>query len=102
MIRLTESPRRWIGLSTDAKPIPGQAQNGGTDIVQAADVTVGTTFFETDTNRTATWNGASWVAAPVADDAMLQQLRTNGDELFRIRKLLEDANPNGLTSDDLI
>jgi hypothetical protein len=33
---------------------------------------------------------------------MLQQLRTNGDELFRIRRLLEVANPDGGTSDDLI
>lgn len=99
MIRLAPSPSRWIGLSTDVKPIAGQTSLTG-DVILAADVTVGSTFLETDTNAMSTWNGAAWIRQSIADDSLLQETRAIGVELFRIRRLLEEAN--GLTSDDLI
>jgi hypothetical protein len=99
MIRQAASPRRWIGLSIDAKPIPGAADLSGY-LYTADDVTPGSTFFETDTLLTATWNGAAWVAGTPANDAVLQQLRVNGDELLRIRRVLETVNE--LNSDDLL
>lgn len=99
MIRQAGSPRRWIGLSIDQKPVPGAADAAGS-VFAAEDVTPGSTFFETDTLLTAVWNGSAWVAGTPPSDAVVQQLRANHDELFRIRRVLEEVN--GLSSDDLL
>ncbi len=96
-MRLAPGPRRWIGVSTETKPIPGQGTNGNT--INAADVTEGSTFFETDTGLTAIWNGTTWVSQIVdAVPAAMQSVIV--DELTRIRRLLEVAND--LDSNDLI
>lgn len=99
MIRQQQTTRRWIGLSSDIKPVPGAADVNGS-VYAAEDVTVGSTFFETDTNRTTTWNGGAWVGGPSPSDDLLLQLKAQFDELLRIRRVLEEAN--ALDSDQLV
>lgn len=56
--------KRFIGLSTDKKPIVGETFNDST--VTDADLPAGSTFLETDiwladgTQRIARWNGEAW------------------------------------------
>lgn len=99
MIRQAGSPRRWIGLSIDQKPVPGALDPNGIAFV-AEDVTPGSTFFETDTLTTAVWNGSSWVPGASTRDTQQPHFQTIADELLRIRRLLEEAH--GLSSDDLL
>ena len=59
-VKLEGSISRYIGLSTDTKPV-GDFANG--EIVP-----VGSSFLETDTGRIYRWNGAHWNFAEPTDE----------------------------------
>lgn len=63
-ILLEGTTRRWIGLSTDIKPAPGQTGfDPGTGLsapIAESDVPAGSSFLETDTGRIYRWNGEQW------------------------------------------
>lgn len=99
MVKLEGSIRRYIGLSSDTKPVPGM-QNADNTLVSDTDIPAGSSFFESDTGRIARWNGAAWLLPPPASDGDVLRLDAVLDELLRIRRVLEEVN--GLSSDDLV
>ena len=96
-IKLEGTIRRFIGASTDAKPKPGSFFDGRT--LEAADVTAGSSFLETDTGRIYRWDGESWAyptsggtsidSPPTADGMMIALLTEIRDELRRGNELTE-------------
>lgn len=70
-VKLESTVKRYIGLSTDAKPYPS-----ATDTIPA-----GSSFFETDTWKIARFDGADWrhesQESEIVDklDELLQELR---------------------------
>lgn len=75
---LEGSIRRYIGLSTDAKPAVGLDDP----------LPAGSTFFETDTKRIYRYSGALWTDADVTDEntVLLTALYT---EIHMLRLLVE-------------
>lgn len=69
-VRLETKINRYIGLSTDTKPYPGLSM-GGRELT-AADVPVGSSFLEADTNEVWHWNGREWL---VGDDRTVRELK---------------------------
>ena len=63
-VLLEGTTRRWIGLSTDEKPRPGQTgfdpATGQSAPLTEGDVPAGSSFLETDTGRIYRWNGEQW------------------------------------------
>ncbi len=94
-VTLEGSTRRFIGLSTDSKPVPGGHFDNTT--LTAGDITPGSSFLEADTGRIFRWDGSKWQARPepkVADTG-LQTLDVNAlilRELVRIRLGLIEAD----------
>ena len=100
MAVILEGPiRRYIGLSTDIKPVVGELSPDNSTVIAASDLPAGSSFLESDTGRVARWNGAAWLVPPV-DGSLLEAQGDIVNELMRIRRLLEAANE--LDSDDLI
>jgi len=61
-VKLVTTIQRWIGVSTDAKPVSAP---------------VGSTFYEPDTGRSWIWDGQSWkedIASRKADDDITRRL----------------------------
>ena len=96
-IRLEASVKRYIGLSTDAKPTVGTSYDG--TVITDNDLPAGSTFLEEDvfladgTQRIARWNGKKWTypllaeaANPVADAFAVLRL-----ELAALRLGMIDA-----------
>lgn len=78
-VRLEKNVKRFIGSSTDAKPVVGSLWGDPGDqaapyVLTAADLPQGSTFLEDDvyladgSNRIAVWNGSAWIypRAPAA------------------------------------
>lgn len=102
-VKLEGSIKRWIGLSSDVKPQPGQSfQSNGSPaaVLLDSDVPAGSSFLESDTGLVWRWNGIAWLAPPPPSDAGVMQLAVLADELLRIRRLLETVNE--LDSNDLL
>ena len=81
-IRLEGSINRYLGLSTDAKPV-GDFANGET-------IPVGSSFMETDTGKIYRWDGGAWKYASPEDD-QAQLLAAILSELRNIRTTVELA-----------
>jgi len=77
-VKLEGSINRYLGLSTDAKPV-GDFANG--EIIP-----VGSSFMETDTGRIYRWNGEGWKFAEPSDETamLLTVLFLEVQELRRI------------------
>lgn len=79
-VKLIGFSQKYIGESTDVKPVTGGA-NLISPINPLGTIPQGSTFYEGDTGRTATWNGYRWTYPPtdaiVADrlDAIIAELR---------------------------
>lgn len=67
-VRLEGSIKRWIGLSTDTKPEPGQFSPDGEELT-SAELPAGSSFLESDTGLIYRWNGHDWLPGegPVVD-----------------------------------
>lgn len=62
-VRLETKIHRYIGLSGDSKPVPGQPDPAAPSrVLTGADVPVGSTFLEADTEDLYRWNGREWTA----------------------------------------
>lgn len=59
-VRLEATIKRYIGISTDAKPVPGQVNPDGYTVLDK-DLPPGSSFLATDTNEVWHWNGREWV-----------------------------------------
>ena len=87
--------KRWIGLSSDTKPAPGQTQfdptlNTSTPLV-ALDVPPGSSFLETDTGFIYRWNGDQWMRAPDSSVTAAQFLGAVIEEVKELRDTVELA-----------
>lgn len=62
-MRLETSIKRYIGDSSERKPLPGELQADNT-ILLATDLPSGSSFFEEDTGFVSRWTGYVWTTAP--------------------------------------
>ena len=62
-VRLETSIRRFIGLSTDEKPVPGVRRLEDDHLYTAADIPAGSTLLETDRGWLWHYDGERWVRA---------------------------------------
>src|SRR3990167_3095343 len=83
-VTLEGAIKRFIGLSTDVKPLPGQRgdlADASAPALPAADLPAGSSFFETDTWRIARYDGAGW-RYEETNDAMARKI----DELLQAQR----------------
>lgn len=85
--------KRWSGLSTDAKPVPGAIDADGN---QVPAFPPGSLFRETDTRRLYAWSGSDWdfqseQPRPGPDLTQNEAFLSILSELRRIRLGLEIA-----------
>lgn len=73
-VRLEGTTKRFIGLSTDAKPYVGAQLDGS--MIASTDLPAGSSFFETDTWRIARFDGLEWQheRTGIDTDGLLLQL----------------------------
>ena len=76
-VKLESSTRRWIGLSTDVKPVS-----------PADEVTPGSSFLESDTGKIYRWDGEAW-RCPESSDLQAEVLQLILAELTQIRELVQ-------------
>ena len=71
MIRLEGTIRRYIGLSSDDKPVPVPSYRSvdGSNVVSPAEIMlVGSSFMETDTGKIWRWDGRTWIHYEAEDE----------------------------------
>ena len=89
-VRLETTIHRFIGLSGDAKPEPGQTLDG--QELTAADVPVGSIYLNADTAERWHWTGREWRAEDVPEVRELKVattlLREAVNELITLRHAL--------------
>lgn len=73
-VRLETTIKRYIGLSTDEKPTPGQPF-GEKDALTSADVPAGSTFLATDSNEIWHWDGREWVVGEGPEVRELKEIK---------------------------
>ena len=72
-VRLETKIHRYIGLSGDQKPEPGLPDPADlTRVLTGADVPVGSTFLEADTEDLYRWDGREWTAT---DNRTVRELK---------------------------
>lgn len=87
-VRLEGPIRRYIGLSTDDKPVLGLQFDGST--IAASDLPSASSFLETDTGLIYRWNGAdTWTLAAAGTDEQLSVLQAILIEITQLRELTE-------------
>ncbi len=59
-VRLETKINRYVGLSSDPKPTPGEYSLDISRALTAEDVPVGSTFLEADTEEIWHWTGWEW------------------------------------------
>jgi len=79
-VKLEGSINRYLGLSTDSKPVG--------DFASGQIIPVGSSFMETDTGRIYRWNGGGWKYAEPSDEtaALLTVIYL---ELQELRQLVQ-------------
>ena len=90
-VKLSGTIRRFIGLSTDAKPFVGQTiegLNSDHGVIEANDLPPGSSFLETDTGRIWRYDGQDWKVF-IAEDAQQQVLEMIYAELHTIRETIQ-------------
>ncbi len=81
--RLVGSTKKYVGLSTDEKATT--TTTGGSTPIPA-----GSTFFEIDKQRTATWDGYRWwYERQEKDSALAEKLDVLQSTLERLNELIE-------------
>mgnify|MGYP001578129600 CR=1 FL=1 len=87
-VKLEGTIRRYIGLSTDAKPVLGYQSDGST--ITALDMPAGSSFLETDTGRIYRWDGSSaWTLPVVSGSDELYVLQALLIEVTQLRQVVE-------------
>ena len=87
-VRLEGSIKRYIGLSSDTKPVLGWQPDGST--LTGADLPAGSSFLETDTGRIYRWDGASaWTLPILGPDDQLYVLQALLSEVTQLRQIVE-------------
>ena len=66
-VRLEGTIKRFIGASTDTKPVVGRLFDGS--ILADRDLPPGSSFLESDTGRVYRWNGFEWTHPNKVDDS---------------------------------
>lgn len=84
-VRLETKIHRYIGLSTDERPYPGQILPDGS-VVTAADIPAGSSFLAADTEDVWRWDGRAWIAG---DNRTVLELKEIKGILGDIRASLE-------------
>ena len=88
-VRLEGNIKRFIGLSTDPKPVPGYQIDGST--LAVSDLPAGSSFLETDTGLIYRWDGtAAWTVYHPAEEQG-EYLQAVISELASLRELLAEA-----------
>lgn len=95
-VRLEGSIKRFIGLSTDAKPRPFSGAGDANRSPLAGDMEIGeplpagSSFLETDTGSIYRWDGVSaWTLAAAQVDETSGYLAAILAELTMVREMLE-------------
>ena len=87
-VRLEGPIHRYIGLSTDEKPVPGLQYGGGT--ITDADLPSGSSFLESDTWLIYRWNGSdTWTLPALEPDPQLAALQEILVALTKISEIIE-------------
>lgn len=88
-VKLEGAIRRFIGKSTETKPVVGTSRdkNAGEVVVTAHDLPAGSTFLEADTGLIYRWTGDEWLAAP-AERQLDSLLHSIDDRLALIVEIL--------------
>ncbi len=86
-MRLEATIKRFIGDSSERKPMPGEKLEDGTVLL---DLPAGSSFLEEDTERIARWNGQRW-SKPVHES------KDELDVLHQILAELRDAREESRT-----
>ena len=86
-VRLEGPIRRYIGLSTDVKPIIGIQSDGST--IEVTDLPAGSSFMEPDTGRIYRWDGATWTLPAPGGDEQLYVLQALLIEITQLRQMVE-------------
>lgn len=69
-VRLETKIHRYIGLSTDERPYPGQVLDGRE--LTNDDIPVGSSFLAADTGDVWRWDGRGWIAG---DNRTVRELK---------------------------
>ena len=91
-VRLEGSIKRFIGLSTDEKPVLGTSQldDRGHEVeITARDLPPGSSFMESDTGRVLRWTGELWAFPATNGDEQGQWLALLYEEMHSLRELVE-------------
>lgn len=67
-VRLEGVIRRYIGLSTDIKPVLGVQADGSP--IAPNDLPAGSSFLESDTGAIYRWTGEAWSRAPADNEEL--------------------------------
>lgn len=86
-VRLEGTTRRYIGLSTDEKPVPGYQLDGSR--IAGQDLPAGSSFLERDTGRILRWDGESWTYPQPTDETQTEILQLLYVEMHALRELIE-------------
>ena len=98
-VRLETSIHRYIGLSTDVKPEPGLIVDDRK--VTAADVPVGSTFLDADTEERWHWTGLEWRAEDSREVRALKENTGLLEEVVRQLTLLRHSLVLGGIAEDI-
>lgn len=83
-VTLEGSIKRYIGLSSDAKPEIGDREVDGEELTRA-NLPAGSSFLEADTGVVYRWNGSEWIAGNTPE---MQKLSAMEGLLSEIRDAL--------------
>ena len=85
-VRLEGTIRRYIGLSTDEKPVLGLQEDGST--IEASALPAGSSFLESDSGRIYRWNGEAWTLPVAETDEQLYVLQALLMEITQFREMV--------------
>ena len=85
-VRLEGTIRRYIGLSTDEKPVLGLQEDGST--IEASDLPAGSSFLESDSGRIYRWSGEAWTLPVAETDEQLYVLQALLMEITQFREMV--------------
>ena len=85
-VKLESTIKRYIGLSTDDKPTPGEYSDAAARVLTAEDVPPGSTFKD-DRGRISTWNGSDWHEPSAAADTVTAIVEAIGELRLEVAQL---------------
>lgn len=99
-VTLETKIHRYVGLSSDVKPTPGQLSPDSSRVLTAADVPVGSAFLEADTEEVWHWTGREW---RLEDTREVRALKVNnsllGEVVLELRILRHALELSGMATE---